>query len=59
VEAMLIERYGANYDGAFFNSGMLAGAIAGYQFRADLHAVYHKSEAASLLINLVRSSYMS
>jgi alpha-beta hydrolase superfamily lysophospholipase len=40
VGAMLIERYGANYDGAFFNSGMLAGAIAGYQFRADLRAVY-------------------
>jgi len=37
---MLIERYGANYDGAFFNSGMLAGAVAGYQFRADLRAVY-------------------
>jgi pimeloyl-ACP methyl ester carboxylesterase len=40
VGAMLIERYGANYDGAFFNSGMLAGAVAGYQFRADLRAVY-------------------
>jgi alpha-beta hydrolase superfamily lysophospholipase len=40
VGAMLIERYGKNYDGAFFNSGMLAGAITGYQFRADLRAVY-------------------
>ena len=40
VGAMLIERHGANYDGAFFNSGMLAGAAAGYQFRADLRAVY-------------------
>jgi len=40
VGAMLIERYGRNYDGAFFNSGMLAGAVVGYQFRADLRAVY-------------------
>lgn len=40
VGAMLLERYGKNYDGAFFNSGMLAGAIVGYQFRADLRAVY-------------------
>ena len=40
VGAMLIERYGKNYDGAFFNSGMLAGAVTGYQFRADLRAVY-------------------
>lgn len=40
VGAMLIERKGANYDGAFFNSGMLAGAVTGYQFRADLRAVY-------------------
>jgi len=40
VGAMLIERYAKNYDGAFFNSGMLAGAIVGYQFRADLRAVY-------------------
>jgi alpha-beta hydrolase superfamily lysophospholipase len=40
VGAKLIERYGKNYDGVFFNSGMLAGAIAGYQFRADLRAVY-------------------
>ena len=39
VGAMLIERY-KNYDGAFFNSGMLAGAVVGYQFRADLRAVY-------------------
>ena len=40
VGAKLIERYGKNYDGVFFNSGMLAGAIVGYQFRADLRAVY-------------------
>src|SRR6185503_9332835 len=40
VGAKLIERYGKNYDGVFFNSGMLAGAVAGYQFRADLRAVY-------------------
>jgi pimeloyl-ACP methyl ester carboxylesterase len=40
VGAMLIERYGKTYDGAFFNSGMVAGAVKGYQFRADLRAVY-------------------
>ena len=40
VGAKLIERYGKNYDGVFFNSGMVAGAIVGYQFRADLRAVY-------------------
>ena len=40
VGAKLIERYGKNYDGVLFNSGMLAGAIVGYQFRADLRAAY-------------------
>jgi pimeloyl-ACP methyl ester carboxylesterase len=40
VGAKLIEKYGANYDGGFFNSGMLAGAVQGYRFRADLRAVY-------------------
>ena len=41
VGAKLIEKNTvANYDGAFFNSGMLAGAVLGYQFRADLRAVY-------------------
>lgn len=46
VGAKLIESYAknadgsVNYDGAFFNSGMLAGARLGYQFRADLRAVY-------------------
>ncbi len=40
VGAMLLERYANHYDGAFFNSGMLAGAVVGYQFRADLRAVY-------------------
>src|SRR5262245_36653492 len=35
VGAMLIEHHGRNYDGAFFNSGMLAGAVVGYQFRRD------------------------
>lgn len=40
VGAIAIERYGKNFDGAFFNSGMLAGAVTGYQFRADLRAVY-------------------
>src|SRR5262249_52325766 len=28
------------YDGAFFNSGFLAGPAVGHQFRADLRAVY-------------------
>jgi pimeloyl-ACP methyl ester carboxylesterase len=40
VGAMAIERLAKNYDGAFFNSGMVAGAVTGYQFRADLRAVY-------------------
>ena len=29
-----------NFDGAFFNSGFVAGAPVGYEFRADLRAVY-------------------
>jgi hypothetical protein len=30
----------ADYDGAFFNSGLVVGAPVGHQFRADLRAVY-------------------
>ena len=40
VGAKLLEIYGANYDGAFFNSGAVGGAMANYEFRADLRAVY-------------------
>jgi hypothetical protein len=46
VGAKLIDAYAknpdgsVNYDGAFFNSGFVAGAPLGYQFRADLRAVY-------------------
>jgi hypothetical protein len=46
VGAKLIEAHAKNsdgslaYDGAFFNSGFMAGAPVGYQFRADLRAVY-------------------
>jgi hypothetical protein len=29
-----------NYDGAFFNSGFVAGAPLGYEFRADLRVIY-------------------
>ena len=39
VGAKLIET-SANYDGAFFNSGAVAGSIGNYEFRADLRAVY-------------------
>ena len=39
VGAKLIETSG-NYDGAFFNSGAVAGSIGNYEFRADLRAVY-------------------
>ena len=45
VGAKLLETYAksadgaVNYDGAFFNSGALAG-IGNYEFRADLRAVY-------------------
>lgn len=46
VGAKLLETYvknsngGVNYDGAFFNSGAVAGSLANYEFRADLRAVY-------------------
>jgi pimeloyl-ACP methyl ester carboxylesterase len=40
VGSKLIEKYGANYDGAFFNSGAVSGSIGNYEFRADLRAVY-------------------
>ncbi|HXJ03230.1 MAG TPA: hypothetical protein VNH44_18575 [Micropepsaceae bacterium] len=29
-----------NYDGAFLNSGLVSGSAVGYEFRADLRAVY-------------------
>ena len=46
VGAKLLEKFvknadgSLNYDGAFFNSGVVAGSILNYEFRADLHAVY-------------------
>jgi len=46
VGAKLLEKYAKNadgslnYDGAFFNSGVVAGSIMNYEFRVDLHAVY-------------------
>jgi len=46
VGAKLVETYATNtdgtvnFDGAFFNSGFVAGAPLGYEFRADLRAVY-------------------
>ena len=46
VGSKLIDLYakntdgGLNFDGAFFNSGFVAGAPVGYEFRADLRAVY-------------------
>ena len=40
VGAKLLETYGKNYDGAFFNSGAIGGAELNYQFRVDLAAVY-------------------
>jgi hypothetical protein len=46
VAAKLIEAHAKNsdgslaYDGALFNSGFMAGAPLGYEFRADLRAVY-------------------
>ena len=46
VGAKLLEKFAKNadgslnYDGAFFNSGVVGGAILNYEFRADLHAVY-------------------
>lgn len=40
VGAKLLETYGKNYEGAFFNSGAIGGAELNYQFRVDLAAVY-------------------
>jgi hypothetical protein len=46
VGAKLLEKYAKNadgslnYDGAFFNSGVVGGWVANYEFRADLRAVY-------------------
>jgi hypothetical protein len=46
VGAKLLEKFAKNadgslnYDGALFNSGVVAGAILNYEFRVDLHAVY-------------------
>jgi hypothetical protein len=47
VGAKLLETYvkknpdgGMTYDGAFFNSGAVGGAMANYEFRSDLRAVY-------------------
>jgi hypothetical protein len=46
VGAKLLEKFAknadssVNYDGAFFNSGAVAGSILNYEFRVDLHAVY-------------------
>jgi pimeloyl-ACP methyl ester carboxylesterase len=40
VGSKLLETYGKNYDGAFFNSGAIGGAEWNYQFRVDLAAVY-------------------
>ncbi len=46
VGSKLVEIYAkgadgsTNYDGAFFNSGFVAGAPLGYEFRADLRVVY-------------------
>jgi hypothetical protein len=46
VGAKLLEKYAknadgsVNYDGALFNSGVVAGSILNYEFRVDLHAVY-------------------
>ncbi len=46
VGAKLVETYArnadgsVNFDGAFFNSGFVAGAPVGHEFRADLRAVY-------------------
>src|SRR5262245_18539138 len=46
VGAKLVEKQfkkadgSAAFDGAFFNSGFVIGAVRGYEFRADLRAVY-------------------
>jgi len=40
VAAKLVETQAKNYDGAFLNSGLVSGSAVGYDFRADLRAVY-------------------
>jgi len=40
VSAKVLETYGKNYDGALLNSGLVAGATRGYDFRVDLRVVY-------------------
>ena len=40
VGSKLIEKYPANYAGAFFNSGAVSGSTGNYDFRADLRAIY-------------------
>jgi pimeloyl-ACP methyl ester carboxylesterase len=40
VAAKLVEIYAANYDGAMFTSGVVAGATRFYPGRADMRAVY-------------------
>src|SRR5262249_36164425 len=40
VAAKLIETHANNYNGAFLNSGLVSGSAVGYDFRADLRAVY-------------------
>ena len=46
VAAKLVEKYATNsdgtlnYNGVFTNSGLLSGSAVGYEFRADLRAVY-------------------
>jgi hypothetical protein len=46
VAAKLVESFAKNvdgaltYDGAFLNSGLVSGSAVGYEFRADLRAVY-------------------
>ena len=46
VAAKLVEKYAQNpdgtlnYNGAFLNSGLVSGSAVGYEFRADLRAVY-------------------
>jgi pimeloyl-ACP methyl ester carboxylesterase len=46
VAAKLVETYAQNpdgtlnYNGAFLNSGLVSGSAVGYEFRADLRAVY-------------------
>ena len=46
VGSKLLEKYArnadgsVNYDGAFFNSGAVGGAVLNYEFRSDLRVVY-------------------